>query len=173
LQQNRDFLVELGAIYGGVAAIKDLTKGVVYAITRTIRLLQRKASDFEARNATGFDLLVTIDELRDLSPDKLARGLSLTPTETSTLLGMMGYELDTKILVFRRSRSRSLRFQRLVFEGAVKADRLMDEDEPKIAAQVMRAGLFTVMRLMADLGDPDEALGALPDDFWLGKAPPQ
>ena len=156
-------LVELGAVYAGYMALKDLLGGAAAAIRRGISAAQGLVMREDYPGADRIDQL--LERSVELRPDVLSHGLGLSTDEVRDLLRLLGYVQSNDAGPFLSSDDDVVRFARLIYRHAKWTDDIEAEDLPATKQELIEAIDYLTRRIANGEAIPDN-----PSDPWI---PPQ
>jgi hypothetical protein len=114
LDNVRDYLINVGAVYGGVAAIRDLSRGARATIEGAANALRRLAG--RGPRPSPDDLAVSIDQAMEVRISVIAQGLDISVAEANALLELLGYTGAADS--YRSSRQPLNRLSRRLYDSA-------------------------------------------------------
>ena len=117
LEDVRNYLINVGAVYGGVAAIRDLCRGARVTIDAAVSAIRRIAQ--RGPRPSAQDLAVSIDQARAVRVSVIAQGLDISLAEAGALLELLGYTRAQDN--YQPGRNRLSRLNRLLYDSAVKS----------------------------------------------------
>ncbi|NEE01510.1 hypothetical protein [Phytoactinopolyspora halotolerans] len=146
LESTRDHLIVLGAIYGGVSAVRDICTGAKKAFDGGISAIRRLTTHNSP--ADPLSIALAVDRSIELRLDVVARGLDLSNQDTAALLDVLGFIPTNERHIYTQGATRLCRLNRILYESSARSGAI-DQEELKQYLTELRRDIDVLMEEVA------------------------